>query len=267
MKNKRISLAEAVTWVKPGNTLALGGLTLYRRPVAFVRELIKAHRNTGIPGNLTLLTLTAGFESDLMVGERMVSSTRTCYFGLEIFGLAPMYTHYANLGQIKIIEETEASLAFGIRAQMANVGFMPARAWLGTDLPALRPDVRTVIDPYNGEELIAFPAIQSDVAVIHALRADRDGNAQIGKNKGIDMELPLISSKVILTAEEIVDRLDQADIFGIFVDGVVHVPRGAAPTSCHPLYALEGLSLLDYTTRVTNPESFESFMGDWLKED
>lgn len=267
MKDKLISLAEVVSWVKPGNTLALGGLTLYRRPVAFVRQLIKHYRRTGIPDNLSLLTLTAGFESDLLVGERIVTGTRTCYFGLEIFGLAPMYTYFANQGQINIIEETEASLAFGIRAQMANVGFMPGRAWIGTDLLALRPDVRTIVDPYSGEELVAFPAIKSDVAVIHALRADRDGNAQIGKNKGIDLELPLISSKVILTAEEIVDRLDEADIFGIFVDAVVYAPRGAAPTSCHPLYPLEGLCLHDYTTRVTNPESFTAYMNGWLEAD
>lgn len=267
MRDKLISLAEAVTWVKPGNTLALGGLTLYRRPVAFVRELVKHHRSTGLPNNLTLLTLTAGFESDLMVGEQIVTSTRTCYFGLEIFGLAPMFTYYANLGKIDIIEETEASLAFGIRAEMANVGFMPGRAWIGTDLPKLRPDVMTVTDPYSGEKLIAFPAIQSDVTVIHALRADRDGNAQIGKNKGIDMELPLISGKVIVTAEKIVDGLDEVDIFGYFVNAVVHTPGGAAPTSCHPLYALDGISLLGYTSQVTNPESFDAYMNEWLRVD
>ncbi|NIP96320.1 MAG: hypothetical protein GWO24_23955, partial [Akkermansiaceae bacterium] len=62
-------------------------------------------------------------------------------------------------GAIRMMEESEASLAAGLRASLAGVGFMPSLGWLGTDLPKLRPDVKTVIDPYSGEELVAFPAI------------------------------------------------------------------------------------------------------------
>src|SRR5512139_3319398 len=180
VSEKFVSLDTAASWIPSGCTLALGGMTLYRRPLAFVRALLRRYHLTGEPRNLTLLCFTAGLESDLLVGAGMVSKVRSCYFGLEIFGLAPMFTYYANRGEIEVIEETEASLAFGLRAQAAGVGFMPGRGWLGTDLPSLRPDVRTVIDPYSGEELIAFPALHPDVAVIHALRADSDGNAQIG---------------------------------------------------------------------------------------
>ena len=88
-------------------------------------------------------------------GAGLISHVRSCYFGLEIFGFAPMFTARANNGEIDIIEETESSLSMGLRAQMASVGFMPGLGWIGTDLPRLRPDVRTVIDPYSGEELIA----------------------------------------------------------------------------------------------------------------
>ncbi len=180
MMDKRISLEEAVQAVASGHMLALGGMTLYRRPMAFTRQLIRRFLKTGEPRDLTLLCFTAGLESDLLVGAGMVAHTRTCYFGLEIFGLAPMFTYHANNGLVDVVEETEASLAFGLRAQMAGVGFMPGRGWLGTDLPRLRLDVQTVIDPYSGEELMAFPAIQPDVAVIHALRADPEGNAILG---------------------------------------------------------------------------------------
>jgi glutaconate CoA-transferase subunit A len=248
---------EAIRWIHSGSTLALGGLTLYRRPMAFVSGLLKHHRQTGQPSDLTLLTFTAGPESDLLVGGGMVTRVRTCYFGLEIFGLAPMFTYYANRGEIEIVEETEASLAFGIRARLAGVGFMPARAWLGTDLPRLRPDVRTVSDPYSGEELVAFPAIYTDVAVLHALRADYEGNAQIGENKAIDEELSMAAETVIITAEEIVPELDHADIVAPFVKGVVLSPNGAAPTSCYPLYPLDGEALLAYTESVSDPASFQ----------
>jgi glutaconate CoA-transferase subunit A len=240
-------------------------MTLYRRPLAFVRALLRRHRATGQPKDLTLLCFTAGLESDLLVGAGMVARLRSCYFGLEIFGLAPMFTYYANRGEIEILEETEASLAFGLRARAAGVGFMPGRGWLGTDLPRLRPDVRTVIDPYSGEELMAFPAIHPDVAVIHALRADEDGNAQIGDNKGVDGELALTAGRLILTTEEIVPELTKADLVGPLVHGLALAPGGAKPTSCHPLYPLDGEALLAYTEQVSDPGSFETFLARWLE--
>jgi glutaconate CoA-transferase subunit A len=119
--------------------------------------------------------------------------------------------------------------------------------------------VRTVIDPYSGEELMAFPAIQPDLTVIHALRADLDGNAQIGDHHGVDPELSVASRQVIVTAEEVVPALDKADLVAPFVHAVVHAPRGAWPTSCHPLYPLDGLALLDYTEQVTDPDSLKSY--------
>lgn len=262
--NKRITIEEAAAQINNNCILALGGLTLYRRPVAFVRSLIKHHTQNGKPEDLTLLVFTAGIESDLLVGAGMVSIIRTCYFGLEIFGLAPMFTHYANRGELEIIEETEASLAFGIRAQMAGVGFMPGRGWIGTDLPKLRPDVKSVVDPYTGEELIAFPAIKPDVAVIHALQVDFDGNADIGKNKGVDEELSIIADTVIITAEEIVPELSEANIVAPFVDAIVLAPNGAKPTSCHPKYPMDGEAILDYTEFVNDPVSFKSFIQKQL---
>lgn len=240
----RVSLDEAAAIVQPGQTLALGGNMLYRRPVAFVHALL---RQPDPPTGLTLLAFTAGYESDLLVGAGCVSRTRTCYFGLEAFGFAPMFTQAANQGTIEIIEETEASLALGIRAGLAGVSFMPSTAWIGTDLPALRPDVRTIPDPYGTDALVAFPAIHCDVAVIHALVADRRGNARLNKNLGIDPELAALAPHVVVTAEEVVDSLTtDVHVVGATVTAVVHAPRGAWPTSCYPHYPIGGGELLRY---------------------
>lgn len=259
MNDKLITIEEAANLVKSGDRLALGGMTLYRRPVALAVALIRRFLEEGSPNELELLAYTAGYESDLLVGAGMVKQVRSCYFGLEIFGLAPMFTYLANRGEIEILEETEASLAFGLRAQLAGTGFMPGPGWIGTDLPKLRPDVRTIRDPYSDEELMAFPAIQPDVAVIHALRADEAGNAQINKNKGVDEELLLTAKTVIVTAEEIVPELEQAELVAPLVHAVVHAPNGAAPTSCHPLYPLDGEALLAYTERVSDPQSWGAY--------
>ncbi len=258
MANKLTTLTEAARLVQPGDTLALGGITLYRRPVAFIRGLLG---RTPRPSDLTLLCFTAGYESDLLVGAGMVTHVRTCYFGLEVFGLAPMFTEAARQGRICVIEETEASLAFGMRAHLANVSFMPGLAWLGTALLKLRPDVKVIEDPYHAErQLVAFPAISWDVAVIHALSADPSGNALLNGNQGVDVELSLGARTVIVTAEEIVEGFDQrVDIAGATVTAVVHAPHGAWPTSCYPLYPVAGGELLRYI-EACNGGDFEAYL-------
>ena len=260
MENKITSLAGAVSLVKDGDTLALGGITLYRRPSAFARALI--NRPTP-PKDLTLLCFTAGYESDILIGAGMVSRIRTCYCGLEGFGFAPNFTQKVQSGDLKIIEESEASLAHGIRAHLAGVSFMPGLGWLGTDMLKLRPDVKVIDDPYNPDEkVVAFPAISWDVAVIHALKADPSGNALLNGNLGVDPELAIGARDVIVTAEEIVEKFNQpVQIAGVMVRAVVHAPQGAWPTSCYPLYPLAGGELLRYID-VCNSEGFEAYIKD-----
>ncbi len=254
--NKVISLAEAASLVPSGATLALGGMTLYRRPAAFVFELL---RQPTPPRDLTLLCFTCSYESDLLVGAGLVNCVRSCYFGFEAFGLAPMFTQAGNLGEIEICEESEASLGFGLRAAIAEVGFMPGRGWLGTDMLKLRPDVRTIIDPYSGEELVAFPALRPDIAVVHALVSDRAGNAALGRNLGVDQELAMAARQLIVTAERLVDRVEHADVIAPLVTAVVEAPNGAWPTSCHPLYPMAGEEIMEYL-EACGREDFDGYL-------
>ena len=257
--NKVISMQDAIALVASGSTLGLGGMTLYRRPVAFARALLDNDAT-----DLTLISLTCGFESDLLVGAGRVKRVRTCYFGLESFGLAPMFTQRAASGELAVVDETEASLAFGLRATMAGVGFMPSQAWLGTDLPKLRPDVKVIHDPYSGQETIAFPAIQVDVTVIHASIADRMGNALVHGNLALDRELGLAAEKVIITADKVVERLDgPLELAGVGVDWVVEAPLGAWPTSCYPDHALDGIEMLDYV-ELCSSDRFDAYLARFI---
>lgn len=266
MNDRYVPLEQAVQAVKDRSTLALGGMTLYRRPVGFVRGLLQQPKP---PRDLTLLTFTGGMESDLLIGTGCVQSVRSAYFGLEVFGLAPMFTQFTQSQRIAVIEETEASIVMGIRAQISGVGFMPSHAWLGTDLLRLRPDVKTIHDPYSHEELTAFPAIPCDVAVIHGLAGDRHGNILINNNLGIDMELVYVADTVIATVESIVDEL-QPTTDGVIIpfpgcDMLVDLPQGAAPTSCYPLYPLQGGDILNYV-EACNAGRFEQFLADFIRK-
>jgi|FLYN01.1.fsa_nt_gi glutaconate CoA-transferase subunit A len=259
-----ISLSQAAALIADSCTLALGGMTVYRRPVAFVRELLRREPR---PKNLTLLCFTAGYESDLLVGAGCVGTVRSCYFGLESFGFAPMFTEAAQKGAVRILEETEVSLAMGMRAKMAGVGFMPSTAWIGTDLPGLRPDVKTITDPYTGEELMAFPAIHCDVAVLHGLEGDRHGNAKLNNNLGVDMELVYLADTVIITVERIVERVEKSTD-GIIVPApgatyLVHAPRGAWPTSCYPDYPVDGREFMRYVD-ACNGGRFDEYLEGLL---
>ena len=257
MIDKTTTLDQAIRLVSDGQILGLGGMTIYRRPVGFVKALIQRSLP---PRNLTLLSFTGGLASDMLVGAGIVSRTRCCYFGLESFGLAPMFTTAVSAGNVEVLEESEASLANGLRAKMAGTGFMPSLAWVGTDMFVARPDVQMIIDPYSGQKLTAFPAISCDITVIHALRADISGNTLLGGNPTIDLELANVSKVVIITAEEVVERIaSPIDIPGHAVTTVVHLPNGAWPTSCYPLYPIDGEEILRYIA-ACNDGQFKEYV-------
>ena len=261
MIDKVVDLKQAASLVRDGDILSLGGMLLYRRPVAFVAELLRQ----GTTG-LTIMGMTAAFESDLLVGAGRVRRVRTCYFGLEGFGLAPMFTAAAQEGRIEVTEESEASIAFGVRAALAGVGFMPSNAWRGTDLASVRPDVQSISCPYSGERLLAFPALRPDVAVIHAVMADRAGNAVFVGNFAMDADLALCADRVIVTAESVVDTKDLEGDLAIasqLVDAVVECPRGAWPTSCYPSYPLGSDEIMDYVEACARGD-FDGYLARFL---
>lgn len=260
------SIEEVAKLVSDGQILALGGMTLYRRPIGFVKALL---RRSPRPRNLTLLSFTGSMESDLLIGAGCVRAVRSAYFGLESFGLAPMFTQFVQSQRVEVIEETEASIVMGIRAAIAGVGFMPSRAWLGTDLPALRPDVKTVTDPYSADELLAFPAIPCDLAVIHGLAGDKHGNVLVNNNLGIDMELVYLADTVVATVETLVDEL-RPTTEGVIIpypgcDMLAHLPAGAAPTSCYPRYPVDGGTILKYV-ETCNSGRFAEFLAGFLNQ-
>jgi glutaconate CoA-transferase subunit A len=259
--NKLTNLQESVELIPEDDAvIALGGVTNYRRPIAFALAALANPPSRPV----TLVSFTAGLESDLLVGAGLVARVRTCYFGLEAFGLAPNFTQASSSGDLEIVEESEASLALGLRATLGKVGFMPSLAWQGTDLLKLRPDVKEISDPYTGEKLTAFPAVRCDLAVIHALRADPMGNAQLGRNWGVDRELAYATEKVLITSEEIVPRLDHADIDGSVVTAVCEAPKGAWPTSCYPNYPLDGQEFLNYV-ELAGTEDYDGLIQSWAE--
>ena len=255
-----VSLKQAAEHIEDGSTVALGGFTLYRRPVYFVLALL-VRQNP--PRALTILNFAGSIETDMLIGGGCVKAVRSVYVGLEAFGLAPMFTQAAQSGALTVIEETEASIVCGLRAQTSGVGFMPSTAWVGTDLPRLRPDVKTITDPYSGETLMAFPALPVDVLVLHGLAADKAGNVTINNNLGIDLELVYAAEKVICTVESVVDQVQKSSDVTVIpypgVDVIAQAPHGAWPSSCYPHYTLDDRAIMDYID-ACNAGEFDAYI-------
>lgn len=254
--------SEAVGLVHSGEVVGIGGMGLFRRPVGLVLELLRY----GVR-ELTLLGWTLGFEADLLVGAGAARRVRTSYFGLESFGMAPMYRSRAEGAEISWVEETASTLAFGLRAALQGTGFMPARSLMGTDLLRLRPDIQLIACPYTGEVYPAMPALRPDVALIHALQADENGNCVLGANRAVDTELAVLARTTIVSAEVVVPggRLPagMAEIPGHVVQAVVPMTGGAWPTSCYPRYHVDGDELLDYLERCQAGQ-FSAYLSNLL---
>ena len=96
-------------------------------------------------------------------------------------------------------------MANAYEAGAANLPFAVFRGYKGVDLPKVNPNIRSVTCPYTGEVLATVPAIRPDVAIIHALRADRAGNVLLEGIVGVQKEAVLAAKRSIVTVEEIVE--------------------------------------------------------------
>lgn len=246
--SKRMSLVDAARLIRADDCIGLGGMTLYRKPMAFVRELVRQQTK-----GLTLIGFCSGFEAELLAAAGSLSTLRTCYFGLEFLGLAPLLRKAVEQGDVKVIEETEYTLAVGLQASLMRVPYLPSRdCEIGTDYFRIRSDLRRAPCPVTGDELTWFPALAPRVAVIHAPMADEQGNTWLGGQHCIDSQLAMAADYTIVTTEKIVPTAQiqsaqgGAGLVSFMVDAVVEAPGGAHPTSCYPDYALDVVHLTHY---------------------
>jgi glutaconate CoA-transferase subunit A len=246
--NKRMDLAQALQQIRNGDTIGIGGMTLYRKPMAFVRGLVRRQLR-----DLTVMGMCSGFEAELLAAAGSLGTLRTCYFGLEFLGLAPILRKAVEQGRVKVVEETEYTIAVGLQAALMRVPYLPSRdCEVGTDFFRIRSDLRRAPCPVTGEELTWFPALAPRVAIIHAPMADEQGHTWLGGQHSVDAQLAMAADYTIVTAEKIVTTAEikaaqgGAGLVSFMVDAVVEVPGGAHPTSCYPDYPLDVVHLTNY---------------------
>ncbi|MHA1231766.1 MAG: CoA transferase subunit A [Candidatus Helarchaeota archaeon] len=247
-EDKIMSLKEAIEqYVEDGDLIGIGGLSFWRKPMAAIREIIRQKKK-----DLGILTFVGGLDVDMLAGAGCINRVRASFVGMELFGLAPRYRKAAETGKIKIIEETEASIALGLKAVYLRLPFMPLKGILDTDILKVRDDIKEFNDPLKNERLVAVPQIQPDVAIVHVPYADEKGNGNIAGAVWLDDDLTKVAKKTIITCEKIVETEDiirapgKGQVPMQKVDAVVRIPFGAHPTSCYPFYTFDPIHIQKY---------------------
>ena len=236
------------TLVNDGDLIGIGGLSFWRKPMGAVREIVKQGKK-----GLTICTFVGGLDVDMLIGGVCVSEVRSCFVGMEMFGMAPHYRNAVESGSIKISEESEASIALGLKASYLKVPFMPLKGIIGTDFPKVRNDIKQFRDPLgSGTELMALPKIDLDVAILHVPYADEFGNGNIEGAVWMDDDMAKTAKKTIITCEKLVEMEDiihspgKAQLPMQTTSAVVKMPFGAHPTSCYDRYTFDALHIQKY---------------------
>src|ERR1700674_2220094 len=238
LREKVVSLEEAVSFVRDGDCVGVGGSTMSRTPMAMIWALIRAGRK-----GLSCCRSITSSDGDLLLGSGVCDHVVTSWFSQGIlFGVSKVMRHHVESGKARFDEWSHIARGMRFRAGAMGIPFMPIRSMLGSDVLRLRPEAREIDCPYTGEKLLLVPALNPDVALIHVQRCDAFGNAQIDGLQFMDIDLAMAANKVILTTERIIAndqirrRPDHTKIPFFAVDAVVEAPLGCAPHECYGAY-------------------------------
>ena len=234
--SKVLSMREAVSrFVRDGDTVVIEGFT-HLICFAAGHEIIRQGRR-----NLTLARLTPDLIYDQLIAAGCARKLVFSWAGNPGVGSLHAFRRAVERKEASALEIEEYS-HFGMVARFsagaARLPFWPLRNYSGTDLPRANPRIKAVLCPYTGETLAAVPALNPDVAIVHAQRADAAGNAQMWGLVGVQKEAAFASARVIVVVEELVDEAvirsdpNRTVIPGMIVSAVVVEPWGA-----HPSYA------------------------------
>jgi glutaconate CoA-transferase subunit A len=238
-----LTLQQAVAEsVHDGDTVAMEGFT-HLIPFAAGHEIIRQGRK-----ELTLLRLTPDILYDQMIGMGLVRTLVFSWGGNPGVGSLHRFRDAVENGwprRIELIEHTHATMAAAYAAGASALPFGTLLDSPGTDTHRRNERISSVTCPFTGRRLMAVAAHQPDVTIIHAQRADRAGNVQLWGIIGVQKEAALAARRVLVTVEEVVDRLARVPGDVVLPAAVVSAVS-AVPNGAHPSFA-QGYSRRDNT--------------------
>jgi glutaconate CoA-transferase subunit A len=252
--------------VQDGDTVVIEGFT-HLICFAAGHEIIRQGRR-----DLTLCRLTPDLIYDQMIAAGCARKLIFSWAGNP--GAGSLHGFRRAVEAAKPPLELEEYSHFGMVARLsagaARLPFWVLRNYMGTDLPEANPLIRTVQCPYTGEVLATVPALNPDVTIVHAQRADADGNTQIWGLIGVQKEAAFASGRVIVVVEELVDQATiRADpnrtlIPGFIVDAVVVEPWGAHPSYAQGYYDRDNEFYIGWEPTSRDPAALARYLDEFV---
>jgi glutaconate CoA-transferase subunit A len=276
MPDKLMTVDEVVGELRDGMTIGIGGWGSRRKPMALVRALCRSSVR-----DLTVVSY-GGPDVGLLCATGKVRKVVFAFVSLDSIPLEPHFRNARQAGAVDALELDEGMFLLGLQAAAWRVPFLPTRVGLGSDVVARQDEIRTVTSPYAGpdggdpEELVAMPALELDVALVHQNRADAGGNAQfLGPDLYFDDLMCQAARRAFVTCERIVDTGDLLKegshhtlrVSRLWTDGVVETPNGAHFTSCVPDYERDEAFQGGYAASAKSPEAWAEWRTAWLDID
>ena len=267
--DKRMTEDEVVARLESGMTIGIGGWGSRRKPMSLVRALLRSDLR-----DLTVVSY-GGPDVGLLCAAGKVRRVVYGFVSLDSVPLEPHFQAARQAGAVEVTEYDEGMLQWGLYAAALRLPFLPTRAGLGSDVPRVNPQLRTVVSPYDdGEELIAVPALRLDAALVHLNRADAAGNAQhLGPDLFFDDLFCGAAERAYVSCERIVATEELAPAGGVaslriprmIVHGVVEAPHGAHFTDCAPDYGRDEAFQREYVAAAKDPAEWPAFEQRYLR--
>ncbi|MGE5761497.1 MAG: CoA transferase subunit A [Gemmatimonadota bacterium] len=265
--SKVLSMHDAIAaHVHDGDTVVIEGFT-HLICFAAGHEIIRQRRR-----NLTLARLTPDLIYDQMIAAGCAKKLVFSWAGNPGVGSLHAFRRAAEGkgAALELEEYSHFGMVARFQAGAARLPFWTLRDYAGTDLPRVNPAIRSVTCPYTGERLATVPALNPDVTIVHAQRADAAGNTQIWGLVGVQKEAAFASSRVIVVVEELVDTsVIRADpnrtlIPGLAVAAVVVEPWGAHPSYAQGFYDRDNEFYVTWEGISRDPAKLQAYLDEFV---
>lgn len=207
-----------------------------------------------------------GFQVDMLIGAGCVARVEAAAVTLGEYGLAPRFTAAIKAGTLEMWDSTCPAIHAGLQAAEKGVPFMPLRGIVGSDLVRVRPDWKVIDNPLaesgTRDPIVILPAIRPDVALFHALKADREGNVWIGRQREL-MTMAHAARTSLVTVERIEDTDFLRDptfaagtLPALYVGAIAVAENGAWPVGLDTAYPPDAAALGGYAAAAATQEGF-----------
>jgi glutaconate CoA-transferase, subunit A len=265
---KLMTLRDAIReFVHDGDTVAIEGFT-HLICFAAAHEIIRQRKR-----DLTLCRLTPDMVYDQMIAAGVCKKLVFSYAGNPGVGSLQAFRRAVEKSEPRPLELDEFS-HFGLVARYlagaARLPFYPLNSYTGSDLPKVNPQIREMQSPFGDEKVYVVPPLNPDVAILHAQRADENGNTQIWGLTGVQKEAAFASKRVIIVVEELVDAsVIRADpnrtiIPGLIVNAVVIEPFGAHPSYVQGAYDRDNAFYVEWDTISREAATLNAWLDEWV---